>query len=218
MPRYNGCWRLPLASQELGFVYHYLVLEFSSTCFNTILLSCEGFWINLWSPILTPVMHMCHTKHTCKTTCFFSSPEHNVLRMSYCDRSLSGVRPAVRPSVCEHLLKKSSPLKPAGRFQWNFTEMILGWCTFRKLQRFEFREELWLPWQPKEKTLKIFLSQTVRARAFIFGMKHYLVALYQNTSNYGPGVQISPMLWVLGFLIEIKKEIFKNLFVPYRKG
>ena len=29
----------------------------------------------------------------------FSSPEHNVLRGSYCDRSSSGVRPSVRPSV-----------------------------------------------------------------------------------------------------------------------
>ena len=76
----------------------------------------------------------------------------------------------------------------------------------RKLQRFEFHEELLLPWQQKEKTWKIFLFQTLRARAFIFGMYHHLVALYQNTSNYGPGVEISPMLWVLGFHIEIKKE------------
>ena len=30
---------------------------------------------------------------------FFSSPEHNVLRGSYCDRSSSVVRPSVRPSV-----------------------------------------------------------------------------------------------------------------------
>ena len=67
---------------------------------------------------------------------------------------------------------------------------------FQKTSKIEFREELWLPWQPKEKTLKIFLSQTVRAKAFIFGMQHHLVALYQNTSNYGPGVEISPMLWV----------------------
>ena len=41
-------------------------------------------------------------------------------------------------------------------------------------------------------------------------------SLYQNTSNCG--VEISPMLWVLGFHIEIKKEIFKNLLVPNRKG
>ena len=83
----------------------------------------------------------------------------------------------------------------------------------------KLHEELWLPWQPKEKTLKIFLSQTVtlRARAFIFNMQHHRVALYQNTSNYGPGVEISPILWVLGFHKELKKDIFKNLLVPDRK-
>ena len=42
--------------------------------------------------------------------------------------------------------------------------------------------------------------------------------LYQNTSNYGPGVEISPMLWGLGFHIEIKKEFFKNLLFPYGMG
>ena len=31
--------------------------------------------------------------------CFFSSPEHNVLRGSYCDRSSSIVRPSICPSV-----------------------------------------------------------------------------------------------------------------------
>ena len=44
------------------------------------------------------------------------------------------------------------------------------------------------------------------------------MALYQNTSNYGPGVEISPMLWVLRFHIEIKKEIFKDLLVPNHKS
>ena len=61
----------------------------------------------------------------------------------------------------------------------------------------------------KKEILKIFLSQTVRAGAFIFGMQHHLVTLYQNTSNYGPGAEISPMLWVFGFHIKIKKEILK---------
>ena len=31
--------------------------------------------------------------------CFFSSPEHKVLRGSYCDRSSSGVRPSICPCV-----------------------------------------------------------------------------------------------------------------------
>ena len=35
----------------------------------------------------------------------------------------------------------------------------------------------------------------------------------------GPGVEISPMLWGLGFKIAIKKEFFKkNLLVPNGKG
>ena len=46
----------------------------------------------------------------------FSSPD-NVLRVSYCEQSMSGVRPSVSPSVREQLPKKSSPLKPANRFQ-----------------------------------------------------------------------------------------------------
>ena len=40
--------------------------------------------------------------------------------------------------------------------------------------------------------LRIFLSQTVRARAFIFGMKHLLVDLYQVCLDYAPGVKIGP--------------------------
>ena len=55
---------------------------------------------------------------------FFRSPEHNLLRVSYCDWSLSGVCLCAHPAVREQLLKKSSPLKPANRFQWNF--IILG--------------------------------------------------------------------------------------------
>ena len=31
-------------------------------------------------------------------------------------------------------------------------------------------------------------------------------------------VEISPMFWVLGFHIELKKEIFKNLLVANSKG
>ena len=34
---------------------------------------------------------------------------------------------------------------------------------------------------------KIFLSETTRPRALIFGMKHHLVDLYQVCSNYIPG-------------------------------
>ena len=37
--------------------------------------------------------------------------------------------------------------------------MILRSCSFKILQGIKFHEELWLPWQQSEKTLKIFLSK-----------------------------------------------------------
>jgi len=63
---------------------------------------------------------------------------------------------------------------------------------------------------------KIFLSETTRPRAFIFSKKHHLEALYQNCSNYAPGVKIE-----LGrgsqFYIELYKEHFKRPLLLNRK-
>ena len=39
---------------------------------------------------------------------------------------------------------------------------------------------------------KIFLSETTRPRALIFGMKHHLVNLYQVCLNYFPGAKNGP--------------------------
>ena len=83
--------------------------------------------------------------------------------------------------------------------------MIFAEYIFSILQRFEFHGELVLI-AIKRKTYQFFLSQTVRASAFIFGMEHDLVALYQNTSNYGLGVEISPMLWGLKISQRDKEE------------
>ena len=41
----------------------------------------------------------------------------------------------------------------------------------------------------REKHENIFLSETTRPKAFIFGMKHHLVNLYQVCSNYTPGAK-----------------------------
>jgi len=46
---------------------------------------------------------------------FISSPEHRVLKVSYCDWSLSVVRLSVRPYVRQQLLKRTSPLKLHGQ-------------------------------------------------------------------------------------------------------
>ena len=48
----------------------------------------------------------------------------------------------------------------------------------------------------REKPLKIFLSETRRHRSLIFGTKLCLVDLYQDCSNYSPGVKIDPALGV----------------------
>ena len=86
-----------------------------------------------------------------KSLSVFSSPEHEVLEVRYCDWSV------VHLSVRNYKKKISAP-KLTIRFELNFTEMILRSCSFKILQRIEFHEELWLPWQQSEKTLKIFLS------------------------------------------------------------
>ena len=44
----------------------------------------------------------------------------------------------------------------------------------------------------RENFEKIFLSETIRPRALIFGMKHHLVSLYQVCSNYIPGAKNGP--------------------------
>ena len=36
-------------------------------------------------------------------------------------------------------------------------------------------------------------------RAFIYGMWHHLVAVYQNTSDHGPDVEIGSVLCFLDF-------------------
>ena len=51
---------------------------------------------------------------------FFSSPDHGVLKLSYCDRSLSVVRTSVN-----NCLKNPSPLKLHGQIRWNFTRSFL---------------------------------------------------------------------------------------------
>ena len=44
----------------------------------------------------------------------------------------------------------------------------------------------------RRKTLKFFFSQTRKCRALIFGMKHFLMDLYQNCSYDAPWVKAGP--------------------------
>ena len=60
-------------------------------------------------------------KRTITLLSVFSSPEYEVLNVSYCDRHLS-----VRPSVRLQFLQTTSPPRPMARFQNNFTDMFIG--------------------------------------------------------------------------------------------
>ena len=63
--------------------------------------------------------------------------------------------------------------------------------------------------RPKDHTLyiglyrenyeKIFLSETIRPRALIFGMKHHLVDLYQVNLNCAPGAKNDSALGITCF-------------------
>ena len=72
----------------------------------------------------------------------------------------------------------------------------------------------------REKHEKIFLSETTRPRAMIFGMKHNLVVFYPFCSNYTPGAKNGPnpgghMLHI-GFTIGRKLKL--NLLVWNHKA
>ena len=57
----------------------------------------------------------------------------------------------------------------------------------------------WKTWPPINvgKTLKIFLSESTRPNALIFGMVHdHLVDFYQACSNYGTGAKSGPVLGI----------------------
>ena len=44
----------------------------------------------------------------------------------------------------------------------------------------------------REQHEKIFLSETTRIRALVFGMWYHLADLYQSCPNYSPGAKMAP--------------------------
>ena len=67
------------------------------------------------------------------------------------------------------------------------------------------------------KTLKIFLSETIRVRATEFGMKLYQMGPYQVSSNYSPGVKFDPTPGVTSFTCNyIGKTLETSLYEAIR--
>ena len=108
----------------------------------------------------------------------FSSPEHKVLMVSFCDRPMSSVR---RPSCVVHNFFKHLLLLN----HWSNLDEAWQGCFLDKalpkfLKRLNSTQNSCCHGNQKEKiakSLKIFFSETRRHRALIFGVKHLLVNL-----------------------------------------
>ena len=70
----------------------------------------------------------------------------------------------------------------------------------------------------RQKHEKIFLSETIRPRALIFGIKHHLVDLYQFCSNHATGVKIGPVpgghMFCIGLFMEKHEKILSETIRP----
>ena len=64
----------------------------------------------------------------------------------------------------------------------------------------------------REKHERIFLSETTKPKALIFGMKNYLVVFYQVCSNYTPGTKMAPSLGHMLY-IDLNRETHEKIFL-----
>ena len=92
-----------------------------------------NFSLVLYNVTLPPEVH--HVFSVSMTQCFgfFSSHEHKVLRVSFCDSPLSVVRQCVRQCII-FFIQTTFSLKPFIRFWPNFTGMIPGWSLTKVVQ------------------------------------------------------------------------------------
>ena len=114
----------------------------------------------------------------------FSSPgtkcQGEVLGLCCVRRPSSSVVRRASSVRRQQFLQRSSSHKPLDGSWLNLAWILLGWSPFKIVQRIPFHEELWLPWQPKEKSLKIFFSTTTGQNSIIFGRNGLYVTLYQD--------------------------------------
>ena len=123
----------------------------------------------------------------------FSSPEHKALRVSYCDRPLSVVHRAL--SVVRQLCYLN--IFSSKTAHWILTK--LEWSLGGPLPKFfkPFQLVVYVYHGVKNRFSKcnfqkIFVSETSRLRAFIFGIQKHIEVLYHTCLNYSLGVKIDP--------------------------
>ena len=124
---------------------------------------------------------------------FFTSPEHKVLMVSFCDRPMSSV---CRPSCIIHnFFKHLLLLNHWPNLDETWQGCSLGEALPKLYKRSNSTHNSGCHGNKKEKiakSLKIFFCETRRHRALIFGMLHPLVDLYQDCSYDAPGVKTGP--------------------------
>ena len=97
---------------------------------------------------------------------FLSSLEHKVLMVSFCDRPMSSVR---RPSCVVHNFFKHL-LNHWANLDETWQGCFLGEALPKLFKRLNSTNNSGCHGNRKKRNLKIFLCQTIRARAFTFGM------------------------------------------------
>ena len=122
-------------------------------CINSSQILEDCIWLTYFEMLIVP-----HALH-CVDSCIFSSPEHKVLMVSYCDQSLSVI---CRPCIVNSLLQTTSPPKWLDGFWNNFTGRFLGWPFTKIAQTVSLRWTKWPPELKIEKPLNDFFSWTRR--------------------------------------------------------
>ena len=105
-----------------------------------------------------------------------SSPEHFVLKVSFCYTLSSVVR---RPSVRQQL-QTSSPQKPMAQLLPNFTKYIPLMCASKVISEKWVGQIVLLPWQRGSKSLKINLKSMDGPILILFSPKCFSIDSLQK--------------------------------------
>ena len=135
---------------------------------------------------------------------------YKVLKVSFCDTVMSGVRRALVRACVRKLFHSKD-------FSWTIWPNLIKlgrnvpWVTlFQSYWNGSGPLHIGAKKRQKganlEQTLKIFLSKSRGPRTLIFGMNHHLNVLYKDCSNYAPRVKIGPTPGFISFRIDLYRE------------
>ena len=115
-------------------------------------------------------------------------------KVGFCDQCSSGVHPSVHPLLTIDL--NDIPPKALVKFWNNFTQMILGWPSTKTVYQMVLvhcisrSQRLNIDFQ--DENFKNLLVRNQKAWNLDIFMKHHLVDLNQNCSNYNLRLKMAP--------------------------